>query len=230
MTKFKSAIRSSKYRQAKPQKNISKKRFLIVTEGKVSEIQYFNSIIREFGINTTDVIVTPSKGTAPINVVQKVEEIVKESTDGELAEVFCVFDRDKHDSYCQALQRIEKLSKLYRKKCDSIQAIPSIPCFEYWYLLHVQYSRQSYSSSPSPCKDLIKVLKEKPPFKTYAKKNKANFYTQLADLRENAIKNAKQVIVDATDVDETQYCEDPSTRVYLIIEALQKMAQSTLNA
>lgn len=230
MTKFKSSIISRKYRQAKRQKNISKKSFLIVTEGKVSEIQYFDSIIREFGINTTDVILTPSKGTAPINVVQKVEEIIKESKDGELAEVFCVFDRDKHDSYCQALHRVEKLSKLYRKKCDSIQAIPSIPCFEYWYLLHVQYSRQSFSNSPSPCKDLIKVLKENQPFKTYAKKNKAKFYTQLAGLRENAIKNAKQVIVDATGVNETLYYEDPSTRVYLIVEALQKIAQSKLKA
>lgn len=225
MTRSSNFMQSRKYRRTKRQRNIPGKRLLIVTEGKVSEVQYFKSIINEFGINTTDVIVTPSNGTAPANVVQTVEEFVKKSNDGELADVFCVFDHDNHKTYGKALQRIEKLAKMYSRKFNSIQAITSIPCFEYWYWIHVKFSRPSFGASPSPCKELIKVLKKIPIFEAYGKKNNADFYTQLADLRKNAIKNAKQVLVDAKGLDEIPYYEDPSTRVYLIIEALQKIAK-----
>lgn len=222
MRHSKHTIRIQKSRRLERNKFSRSKRYLTVTEGTTTEPKYFSSIMHELGIDTVMFSVIPSKGTAPINVVRTVEHFVRNSDDGEFADVYCVFDHDNHATYDEALKRLEKLSNIHRRKCDSIQAIPSIPCFEYWYLLHIQYRRPTFVTSPSPCKELIKVLKNYPEFKDYDKNHNEDFFTQLNDRREHAVKNAKRVLEDAKKLNERRYHEDPSTRVYKIVETFQK--------
>ena len=224
MTTSQHNFRLQKSRHHRGKRIPRKKRFLIVTEGTITEPKYFLSIIHELGIDTALFSVIPSKGTAPINVVRTAENFVKDSDDGEFADVYCVFDHDNHETYDDALERVEKLSNIHKRKFDSIQAIPSIPCFEYWYLLHVKYRRPSLIANPSPCKELIKILQNYPEFKDYDKNHNEEFFTQLIERREHAVKNAKRVLEDAKRSNERLYREDPSTRVYIIVETLQKFA------
>lgn len=45
--------------------------------------------------------------------------------------VFCVFDKDDHANYKQAINEISKI-----KNKAEFHAITSVPCFEFWLLLH----------------------------------------------------------------------------------------------
>lgn len=81
----------------------------------------------------------------------------------------CVFNRDTHSKYHEALDIIEKLSQDNVSTLDSIEAIPSILCFEYWYLLHVKNTRLGFGMEGSPCVEVIKILKGFNEFYRYSK-------------------------------------------------------------
>jgi RloB-like protein len=76
-------------------------------------------------------------GTEPRQVVDYAEEKFRESEEYEL--VFAVFDRDDHTTYVNALDRAAQLSGTLvndEKRTVPFAAVPSVPCFEFWLLLH----------------------------------------------------------------------------------------------
>jgi RloB-like protein len=61
-------------------------------------------------------------------------------------EGFAVFDRDDHGTYHDALTRAKALDKKLKnseRKSVRFLAIPSVPCFEIWLLLHF-VNRQAF--------------------------------------------------------------------------------------
>ena len=113
-------------------------RVLIVCEGSKTEPLYFNDIRQQNRVPTAHVTVMPSGyGTEPAQVVDFARDTFDETRAYEW--VFAVFDRDAHRTYHDALQKAQgldvKLKNDEKKKVRFI-AVPSVPCFELWLLLH----------------------------------------------------------------------------------------------
>jgi hypothetical protein len=115
-------------------------RLLIVCEGKKTEPNYFEDIRQQNRIPSAHVRVLHSElGTEPRQVVDFAEQVFKETRSFE--RVFAVFDRDDHQTYHNALQRCGQLNQALRndlKKPVPFAAVPSVPCFELWLLLHFE--------------------------------------------------------------------------------------------
>jgi hypothetical protein len=61
--------------------------------------------------------------------------------------VYAVFDRDDHESYHDALARAQALDGKYRndeRQAVVFKAVPSVPCFELWLLLHYEEVHSFY--------------------------------------------------------------------------------------
>jgi len=115
-------------------------RILIVTEGAKTELLYFEDIRKQQRIASAHIEVLHSAlGTEPRQVVDFAHQRFLVSKEFEC--VFAVFDRDAHHTYFDALARVPALDKKLRN--DGGQpvrffAVPSVPCFELWLLLHFQ--------------------------------------------------------------------------------------------
>jgi hypothetical protein len=115
-------------------------RILIVSEGEKTEPQYFEDIRIQNSIPSAHIKVLPSRaGTSPRLVVDFAEETFLATKAFE--RVYAVFDRDDHESYRDALARARALDGKYRndERHEVVfKAVPSVPCFELWLLLHYE--------------------------------------------------------------------------------------------
>lgn len=188
---------------------------LIVCEGEKTEVNYFDSLRKAYRLNTANVVIMPSeKGSAPISVVDYAIE-VGSSTFG-IDKVFCVFDRDEHNSYYQALDKINH----YKLKRNAInkpkyKAIISSPCFELWLLLHFTFTTKNFSKTgnKSASENLIAELRKYLP--EYAK-NEKNLFLQINRHTEVAIKNAKHLKIE----NEKAGISEPFTDVFELVDFL----------
>lgn len=121
-------------------------------EGQATEINYFNALIADLRLPTVNAIAVKSPHTCPdANVLYAIENF----RSGNWDTVFCVFDKDRHTKYEQALTRLARGH-------PSIKPGYSVPCFEYWLLLHFKYTDRSFYGHPtrSPGECVQKELKE----------------------------------------------------------------------
>jgi hypothetical protein len=196
-------------------------RYLIVCEGMKTEPYYFEEFCEVHQLSTPRVRIAPGEeGSSPDCVVAYAENLFDE--DAQLGpdrydQVFCVIDRDKHPTYKAAIQRIADLNSGGKP----FVAIPSVPCFEFWLLLHFTYTRQSFHAAGkrSICDKVIRELRKQPGFGSYAKAQK-NAYSQLKDRTETAIKHAKRAEKEALQTGEN----NPSTCVHHLVSKLQSLA------
>ncbi len=173
----------------------------------------------ELEIASARVIVKSSDSPTPASVIAKLKEVLRKDSEFEI--IFCLFDRDSHSSYIFSIEEIGKLDK--KSKSCKIVAVPSIPCFEIWFLLHFLRSTKPYGITGSPCDKVIKDLKQHPGFTNYKKSDCKSIYGELSMRVDNAIENAKSGLEQAKLSGSPIYCEDSSSRVYLIVEKLRKL-------
>jgi RloB-like protein len=105
---------------------------LIVCEGTKTEPLYFRDLRRTYRLSSANIEITPANGSDPMSIVSYAEARVKD-----FDRVYCVFDRDSHANYLPALQRIAQLPAGIAGR---LIAVPSVPCFELWLLLHFRYN------------------------------------------------------------------------------------------
>jgi len=115
-------------------------RILIVCEGSKTEPLYVDAIRQANRIPAAHIAIIPSElGTEPRQVVDfAVEQFNKTK---QFERVYAVFDRDEHKTYSDALQRAHALHKSLKndeRKVVEFLAVPSVPCFELWLLLHFE--------------------------------------------------------------------------------------------
>lgn len=135
----------------------SGKVFLIVTEGKKTEPNYFEKLKDHLRLNTLKIVhpegtdpVTLTKNAISLREKQK-QEAKKRDDIVPFDEVWVVFDLEKlHD---QRRELAQKAIDFGRPK--GIRFAQSDPCFEYWLLLHWQYTTASFAC----CEHVIKSLK-----------------------------------------------------------------------
>lgn len=178
---------------------------LIVCEGEVTEPNYFKGLINKFKINVANVHIVGECGAAPISVYKEAERLYEKSklkNEVKYDKVFCVFDRDEHNSYSNAISSI--------KNKDCFEAIISNPCFEVWYLFHFSNSSKPFHKKGSKTASQQVKSDAGTLLNTYGK-NK-NDISILYDKLPTAIENAKLIA--------KQGHENPYTNVYKIVESI----------
>jgi len=185
-----------------------RERILIVCEGKKTEPDYFSAMRADYGVRGMNVVIhNTGSRSSPKTVVGDALRYYK--ADGEdFDAVFCVFDRDRHGrSYSEALGRIGGLEKFF--------AINSVPCFEFWVLLHFCCSLGSWETYDDLAPDLRKQMPD-------YKKNMTGLYDRIKDPTDTAIKNAKHAERQA----KTAGTDSPTTKVYVLVEKMREMAEA----
>lgn len=188
---------------------------LIVCEGEKTEPNYFQALIDELQLNTANIqVINNTSGSSPRNVVDCAVSLYKKNKDYD--RVYCIFDKDKHTNYLEA---IDVVNRTKMAKGHSIHAITSVPCFEFWILLHFEYTTKSFDTkSGSICAQVITDLKKHLP--NYEKGDQDTFGATKEHLM-TAITRAKRVY---------DYCESgdtdmPSTKIHNLVEYLQNLKQ-----
>ena len=188
---------------------------LIVCEGEKTEPNYFRALIDDLQLNTANIrIAKNTAGSSPRNVIDTARKEYKKEKDYDA--VYCVFDKDQHPSFTEALDIIRREKARGKRGCP-IHAITSIPCFEFWILLHFIYTTKGFDTGHgSICGNVISDLKR---FLPDYEKGEANTYLIIKDRIPKAIANAKKVAA---------YCkrcgtDSSSTDMYSIVEYLQQL-------
>lgn len=199
--------------------------FLIVCEGKVTEVDYFKAFPYYSKLGATAdsvyhysygaVYIVPGAGQHE-SVVTKAynvwSELNKEFGTISPEEVWCVFDCDGHpDSLNRAIQaaRTKKFNAIY-----------SVQCFELWFLLHFQMVTGAISKN-----DYDKKISEYLGIRyTHGTRG---MYNLLKGRQEFAIRTAKQLWKQKEQMGELQ--GDPITNVFLLVEALNSAYQGLRN-
>lgn len=200
-------------------------RILIITEGTNSEPSYFKKLFDDLSIPTVRVEIISSKQSTPESVVAKLKEVLKDGSEFEF--IFCVFDRDSHPAYTSSVKEIARFDE--RNTFGKIVATPSIPCFEFWYLLHANQSTKPYGVIGSPCDSVVNDLKQVPYFASYSKSDCEGIYDELSSRMNTAISNAKSGIKLAKQNGYQLYHEDPSSRIYLVVEKLLELKEKVIS-
>ncbi len=214
MAKGKIEKRGQRPRKVKPV-------ILIVTEGSQTEPKYFehyrnrqtNIDIRVIGSRTN------AGETDYVNLIRKAVEYQSknEISDSNGDTVWVIADGDVNYNNPDPVNTKDNLLSKARKMANDkgIRLALSNPCFEFWYLLHFQYTT-GFLKNYSSVKNILHTH-----LKGYEKS--ADVYEQLAAHTVKAIQNAKQV---------EQYhiqngCDkpfgikvNPFTDVYQLIESL----------
>lgn len=189
---------------------------LIVCEGEKTEPLYFKEIIDHYRIHSANVRISGNCGSDPVSVVEhglSLYQKERSSPSGAFDRVYCVFDRDAHPNYNLAL------SKVTAARPQSVfHAITSVPCFEYWLLLHFCYTTAPYhrKGSTSAGATVLKALQAVWP--KYAKATSDAFISQLERL-EHAKINAARALEEAR---KTQ-TDNPTTLIHELVHYLQNI-------
>ena len=188
---------------------------LIVTEGKKTEPEYFNDLKKYYRIHSANIKIDGSGDSSPESVVKYGRKLYADerSTGDAFNRVYFVFDKDTHLTYPQALDEIKR----YRRK-NTFFAINSVPCFEYWLLLHFIYTTEPFTATGklSAADQVIRKLKKYCP--DYDK-SASGLFTKLYEKLEMAKGNA----VNALQAADQTGTDNPSTRVHELVEYLQNI-------
>lgn len=201
--------------ERKKAKRASYDRILIVCEGEKTEPQYFEEIRQFHRLQTANVVILPSSyGTSPQQVVNFARYKLNESLEWE--QVFCVFDRDVHPNFDNALKSAAALDRKFNNEVGEpirFFAIPSDPCFELWLLLHFYCITHEIDR-----KKIIQMLR-KDYLPNYEKSQKGCFLLTHSRLP-TAFKNAKVLTKNRN----SNKNENPHTAVGDLVKILTELS------
>lgn len=186
---------------------------LIVCEDEKTEPNYFRALCTHLHINTAAVRIPPNtRGSAPISVVEFAAE--KFETDGGYDFTFCVFDKDAHESYDRAI----RVAEVYGARAlDPIplRVITSVPCFEFWLLLHFEPATRPMRR----CAEVIARLRRHLP---RYEKGADNIFEVLLPRTDIALRNARLVRTQQA----AAGADNPLTNVDRLVIQLQALANA----
>ena len=186
-------------------------RICILCEGKVTEVQYFESIKRELGLSSVTIHYVPLQ-----EMKRRIQAMIREDPD--MDKIWCVVDDDERPSVATFTGWLSGQSKRASNGAQIASAV-SVPCFEYWLLLHFKNTNKSYravAAGSSACKQVIQELQKHLP--NYDKA-KPSTWRICHELRADACWNAKRA---------TAASGTSSTDVWQLVERLVALGDSTL--
>ena len=211
--KYISDIRNVKSLARIQGKRLPKPLVLIVCEG-ITEKLYFEGMRKDFGSSTIEVRIHNAKGSAPINVVNYAEKIGQKSVEP-YDYIYCVFDRDSHETFQQACEKIVSLSTRKRNPLKIKEAI-SIICFEIWILLHFKKIDKQFANSD----EVIKFIEKNNYINKYDKSD-LDLFNKVKNKVKDAVENAKWLEGCATDNN-----RNPYTNIHYLVLFLQNLSDS----
>lgn len=155
----------------------------ILCEGEKTEPNYFEALRRELRLAGVKV-----KGPFPL---KELPGEVRRSWSDDFDEVWCVVDVDERDQEVRRLHA--ELKRLRARKGKSVRKAASAPCFEYWLLLHFEFTTQPFfgmDGGRSACEQVIQRLQGHLP--DY-KKNDPAVYGRCSERLEDALRNAEKL-------------------------------------
>ena len=190
-------------------------RVLIICEGTKTEPNYFNAIIAKLKLTSADII-EPTRGPTPNAIAKRAIRKIKEAKDAgnPYDKIFCVFDKDRHEDFETAS------AEMVKHGCTLVR---SWPCFEYWLLLHFEYSRTDFGETAKETKSdrcikaLEKRIKKEPHIPNYTKNYK--HFDRFMDRLEDAIKNSKKSLKDK----KSMPANPTATEVHKVVECLMNI-------
>ncbi len=212
---------------------------IIACEDSVSSPTYFrmivSSLIKNKIITQDSFVIAPNKHSNPMGVLNDLKNYKKDGkTYKDFDHKWIVIDRDSprvnggghtKEDFNNALKGAEhKYSNL------NVEVAYANDSFELWYLLHFEY-RNSAISRDEILTQVIKRLKDVDAYK-FAKLSRDNIkqenYTKyifetLKPLQNVAIRNAKRLLKSYGEAHNPE-CDNPSTRVHLLVEVLNSIA------
>jgi hypothetical protein len=181
---------------------------VICEDSKSSKIYMEEASI--FYRSHTEVLFDHIGKTDPLNIVS---EAVSRSRKYDW--VFCVIDRDNHDQI-----NLEKALTLEEINKNKVKVFISYPCFEYWLILHCEFSRAPFSSLPkSAGTSCFSKLKTFPIFNNYTKGNVNGLFKDLLPYLPVAKKHAIKTMQEVIAVNEY----NPSTPLHNLIKILETL-------
>ncbi|WP_287129145.1 RloB family protein [Candidatus Cyanaurora vandensis] len=161
MTQNSSYVRRPSARRP-PEHSPSGKIFLIITEGEKTEPNYFKQLRELLRLRTVEVELVHPEGTDPITLTkyadkcrkERIQKAKKSNIFTPYDEVWVVFDLEKiHDErrkLAQAAMNLPEARGTFFAQSD--------PCFEYWLLLHWEYTTSPFIDCNNVCQYLKKYL------------------------------------------------------------------------
>ena len=188
---------------------------LIVCEGEKTEPYYLIALRDHLKLSQANIKIDPNCDSSPTSVVKYAKELIKESLKNPYDHVFRVIDRDRHSDFNTAIAQING----YKNKDTKLHAIVSNPCFEFWILLHFNYTTKLFGTSgDSPCINLIKK-NLKVFIEDYKKGDKAIMPTIIKSGLEMAIVNAKR----ANKTAKKNGSDNPTTQMDELVNYLKNL-------
>ena len=204
--------KSRKDLERKKAKRSSFEKVLIVCEGAKTEPNYFLELKDYYQLNTANVVVDGNCGSDPWSVYQHAQELAnKAKADNDSYDkIYCVFDKDKHTTYQKTITAIANK--------EFFTAINSVPCFEYWLLLHFVYTAKPLSATgnKSICDKTNDELKRHLPG---YQKGALGMFRKLISKLETAKTNAQRALRDS----ESNQTDNPSTCIHILVSHLQSL-------
>lgn len=146
-------------------------------------------------------------GTSPENVLRTAKEKLSLFQDEGIATVYCLFDKDD----CE-----DSKFKQVVAECKQNKIIPavSVPCYEYWLLLHLRKTNQPFTDSQECC-EVFRAEYNKTFHTNYTVKqlkSHKEIFEDLKDKLDTAINNAASL--------ELKENECPYTNMYEVIKKI----------
>lgn len=194
-------------------------RVLIVCEGEKTEPNYLQELIAHYQLSSANVAIKGDGGSAPNSVVEYAIELFGKSPDYD--RVYCVFDKDGHVTFDAAVQRVRDHTLTRKQDRASLgkahfEAITSTPCFEFWVLLHFEYT----TSPMARFADVRPRLRHCDGLADYDKGRKGLFALTHSRL-ETALANADRANCAAA----VANTDNPTTRMPSLIRYLHDLAE-----
>lgn len=190
---------------------------LIVCEGTETEPNYMRSLCNSLRLNNANFKIV-GRGTDPLTLVNYALEVFEE--DGSYDRVYCIFDKDQHATYDQAISKAQSLCQS-PKNSIPLYVIISIPCVEYWFLLHYIETDRPYVSVGNKTAGEILKSELKKHIPEYDK-GRIDVFEKTKSFLQLAIKRAKRVKTQQ----EQNGTDNPSTNMHELIEYLMNIKQS----
>jgi hypothetical protein len=181
---------------------------LIVCEGAKTECEYLNEIRISKKLSKERVKIeagTKIEGCDPRAVVKSAKRLRAEMRRSRLIydEVWCVFDRDEHAQFDQAVDEARRAG---------INLAVSIPCFELWFLLHFQDQKAHIERD-----QVIRVLRTHVP---RYEKSLSGCYKSFEHGKTDAMRRAAE-LRSMHAVNREPEHKNPSTRVDVLVQLLE---------
>jgi hypothetical protein len=151
--------------------------------------------------------IQPGAGTH-VSVVKEAIRM-RDASDGEYDQVWCVFDRDKNGNNTFDVRNFNEALRL--AKSQNIQVAYTNDAFELWYLLHFNYHDTAIHRHDYITK-LDKLVEGG------YEKNDPRMFGKLESRMPIAQRNAKNLL--AQYIPSNPHGDDPSTTVHLLVEQL----------